>query len=299
MSDTNKAADQANIVDNTATNPLPPVTEAAPTKATQPKVVRRPKAKDNGAKVESNGSTGTDVAQATKGNGEATSDDDASLHSTIEPTRVVPAPGGNGETADLMSETVAPEDNAASPLKDLMAEALGSPEEYSSTTEHPTQIPIRKPGLDQWFRVHPDFHPTFYIYQPQVQQRRDKVFLVTKDFRPCFGAAAKQVTLRMCVTSEGAPFMWLCPHNSDGPGEAWMKSRNEVAAVATNKWITIKAADGSYSIGYPNKPEVFGEPKWPPGSFNDWVHQAFPGDLVVDKLDHRAVRYHRGEQATL
>jgi hypothetical protein len=227
----------------------------------------------------------------------------AAIHPTVEAVveSIVHGTNGAGEATaqDLMSETVAPEDAATSQLDDLMAEVLSSPEEYGAQAATPTGFSIRKPGLDEWFRVHPDFKPDFFLYQPTVKNRRDHVYLVRKAFAPLFGAAAKPVTLRMCVNSQGDAFIWLHPMSDSGLGASWARSRAEVAGEAAKRWITITSGDGCYNIKLPIDPSVFDEPKWPSGTFNEWVHRTFPPTIQVNAKDHPAVEYHQGKRKTL
>jgi hypothetical protein len=234
-------------------------------------------------------------------------------HATSEPTELHPtveaavhkvvhgASNGSAEdeASDLMDETVAPEEAATAQLDDLMAEVLSSPEEYGAQAPTPTGFSIRKPGLDEWFRVHPDFKPDFYLYQPTVKNRRDHVYLVRKAFAPLFGAAAKPVTLRMCVNSQGDAFVWLHPMSDSGLGASWARSRADIAGAAAKNWISITSGDGCYNIKPPIDPSVFDEPKWPSGNFNEWVHRTFPTTIQVNAKDHPAVEYHQGKRKTL
>jgi hypothetical protein len=189
--------------------------------------------------------------------------------------------------------------SATAQLEDLMAEALSSPEEYGALPALPTQLAIRRPKKHEWFRIHPDFKPAFHIYQAPAKDRRDRIYLVRKGAAPIFGDAAKPATLRLCVNSEGVPFVWIHPHAEGGPGESWAKSRNEVAAAAIKGWVKITAGDGCYNIERPLRPEVFVEPKWPEGTHNDWLLRTFLQDMIVGDHKHPAAEYHRGQRPTL
>ena len=134
-------------------------------------------------------------------------------------------PGG----PSLMDEA-APEDAAVAPVLDLMSEALSSPDEFGGAgIASPTAFAVRKPGKDEWFRVHPGFRPDFFLYERKVGNRT-VVYLVRKPFVPLFGKAAKPCTLRLCVNVQGSPFFWACKHALDGFGQSWADSRNTVAA---------------------------------------------------------------------
>jgi hypothetical protein len=215
------------------------------------------------------------------------------------PTSTAGNGADEGGHPDLMAEAVAPEDAAAAPLDDLMAEALGSPEEYGALAPSPTAFSIRKPGLDEWFRVHSDFRPDFHFYQPTVKNRRDHVYLVRRAFAPLFGDAARAATLRLCINSQGDAFVWMHPVSTSGAGASWARSRAEIAGEAVKGWITITSGDGCYNSKPPINPSVFDEPVWPSGTFNEWVHRAFPPALQVNSIDHPAVEYHQGKRKTL
>ena len=192
----------------------------------------------------------------------------------------------------LMNEAL-PENAAAAPVLELMREALSSPEEFGGAgTSAPTAFSVRKPAKDEWFRVHPDFRPDFFLYERKTGTRT-VTYLVTKAFVPLFGKAAKPSTLRLCVNIHGQPFLWACKRALDGPGQPWAESRIAVVQEAVRRWIAIEAGDGCYQIIPPDRPDIFPEPKWPEGTPNEWLSKAFAG-LVVDCADHEAVQLRRG-----
>ena len=203
---------------------------------------------------------------------------------------------GNGASppneSSLMDEAL-PENVAVAPVLDLMSEALSSPDEFGGAgIASPTAFAVRKPGKDEWFRVHPSFRPDFFLYERKVGNRT-VVYLVRKPFVPLFGKAAKPCTLRLCVNVQGSPFFWACKHALDGFGQSWAESRNTVAQDAVRRWIAIEGGDGCYVIIPPDRPDIFPQPVWPEGTPNDWLNKGFAG-LVVDRADHEAVLLRRG-----
>jgi hypothetical protein len=202
---------------------------------------------------------------------------------------------GAGLPPPLMDEAIPPEDQAAAPVPDLMAEALSSPDEFGGAlAASPTAFAVRKPGPDEWFRIHPDFNPSFALYERSGGEGRSStVYLVRRALIPLFGKAARPCTLRLAVTVQGQPFIWALKHAFNGFGETWAESRFTVVKEAIARWIAIEAGAGVYDVIPPERPDIFPEPRWPEGTPNDWLNKGFAG-RIVDRPDHEVILQRRG-----
>ncbi len=171
-----------------------------------------------------------------------------------------------------------------------MAEALSSPDEFGGAlAPSPTAFAVRRPGREEWFRCHPTFQPAFSLYEVNTSKRRNAVYLIRKPLIPLFGEAARPCTLRLCVNSQGSPFIWPLKHSMGGPSDSWAKSRFEVAQAAVTGWIAIEPGDGCYLIRHPERPDIFPTPAWPEGTPNDWLNKAFAGAIVTGAEPRAAV----------
>jgi hypothetical protein len=210
-----------------------------------------------------------------------------------------PKCNGAAGSEDLTVDAL-PEEAAIAPLENLLVEALASPDEFGGAlAPSPTAFMIRKPARDEWFRVHPAFSPRFALYEISTAKRRNTAYLVRKAIMPLFGDAARPCILRLCVNTTGIPFIWPLRQAAGGAGDSWAKSRFEVAQAAINGWVAIESGDGAYLIRYPERPDVFPEPRWPDGSANEWLHKGFPAELIIGEANHPAAQYRRGLTATL
>jgi len=156
-----------------------------------------------------------------------------------------------------------------------------------------TTVPVRKPNPQDFVRVHPD--PTYRRNLLMLNLKDDREFYVV---RPELAEALAGETVCKCVYTtinrQGVVSLWpITLPGADGKDLAWWRSEREAAALASTRWIRIKA---NRSLGANEIIEASGveiEPEWPNLSFQELVRIAFR-NLIIDTLDHPVIQRLRG-----
>jgi len=153
-----------------------------------------------------------------------------------------------------------------------------------------TTVPVRKPGRQDFVRVHPDqkyrLTPAAII---EVKEDRE-VYLVTPDMAQALPGEFSLVTLYLTITRQGVIHLW--PVKLSGPNgkqNEWHRSAAEAAERAMKKWVRVTS---SMSLGAYEIFEASGdlpEPVWPDLSFEEIVEIAFR-ERLVDRGDHPLVQ---------
>src|SRR5262245_51356726 len=119
---------------------------------------------------------------------------------------------GNGTAA---SESVDPFD-----LEALRIDPTS--ETGSGGKKHLTMIAARKPHKHEWWRVNPD--RDFRMNVAVIEYQRE-LYVTSRLISEWVPGEVRQVELRVCVTSEGVPFLYPVPLPSeDGRRNGWHES---------------------------------------------------------------------------
>jgi hypothetical protein len=160
-----------------------------------------------------------------------------------------------------------------------------------------TMIPVRRPGNQEWIRVHPD--PAFRQNLPIIELRTEReVYVVSKHLVPHLFGEIVYVTLYTAITRQGVLFLWpVRLPGPDGKDIGWWQSARDAAARGTREWIRVRANMGLGGYDVWTVPEdslaQLDDPEWPGENFWDLVRIAFKTSLV-DSLDHPVVQRLRG-----
>ena len=156
-----------------------------------------------------------------------------------------------------------------------------------------TTVPVRKPGPQDFVRVHPD-----------LQMRGDFPLIELKDEREEYVIAGPLVpelvgefvskTLYTTVSRQGVVSLWpvrLPDH--DGREMEWHRSAREAAEIAMKRWVRVKAnrSLGAYEIFQAES--CIAEPVWPDLDFQQIIRIAFR-DRLITSLDHPVIKRLRG-----
>ena len=156
-----------------------------------------------------------------------------------------------------------------------------------------TTIPVRKPGKQDFVRVHAG---EGYRLNPAVIQLKDdrEVYLVAPTLVKELMTECAPVTLYTVMSRQRVLSLWpVRLPASDGKDMEWWRSAREAAALAMKGWVRIKANSslGAYEIFKADG--ALSEPEWPELTFSELLRIAFR-DYYVDKLDHAVVKRLRG-----
>lgn len=151
-----------------------------------------------------------------------------------------------------------------------------------------TTVPVRKPGQQDFVRVHSD--PAFCENFPIVELKDEREeYIVTASLVPTLMGELVTKTLFTAINRQGTVFLWPVRLPSpDGKDLDWWRSLREAAELAKTSWIRVRANVnlGAYDIFLAEG--VIPDPEWPELGFWDLIRIAFR-DHLIDRLDHPVV----------
>lgn len=159
-------------------------------------------------------------------------------------------------------------------------------------------VPVRRPGRNEFFRVHPDSEMTvdWYVLERDGDMDRE-VYWVTEEFRGDLLEELKLVRIFTCINKRGTVFLWPArlPASDNRLGRRWHETGLEVAECAKTLWVKMQGKRdlGAYEL-FRAKGDL-GEPQWPDKPLSDLLRLAFKGDLLIDSVDHPVLRELAGE----
>ena len=156
-----------------------------------------------------------------------------------------------------------------------------------------TTLPVRKPGRQEFVRVHPD--EAYRLETGLLELKEDREFyLLHPAVRPELADEMVPVRLHLAVARSGAVFLWpVRLPGPDGRRNAWHDSAEKAALLATKQWVRLSAnmAAGGYDTFTASA--ALAEPEWPELTMAELLKLAF-ADRYVTSLDHPVVRRLRG-----
>jgi hypothetical protein len=156
-----------------------------------------------------------------------------------------------------------------------------------------TTIPVRKPGNQDFVRVHAG--EGYRLNTAVISLKDDReTYLVAPTLVKELMTECAPVTLYTVMSRQGVLSLWpVRLPASDGKDMEWWRSAREAAALAMKGWVRIKANSslGAYEIFKADG--ALSEPEWPELTFSELLRIAFR-DYYVDKLDHAVVKRLRG-----
>jgi hypothetical protein len=157
-----------------------------------------------------------------------------------------------------------------------------------------TTIPVRKPGQQDFVRVHPA--PPYRLTAGIIELKEDReIYLVSPKIAPHIPGEFIPAMLYTAINRQDVVFIWPVKLPSlDGRHNEWQRSVAEAAELAMTGWVRVKAnmALGAYEI-FEAKSSI-ADPEWPTLGFSELLKIAFR-DRLVDRLDHPVLKRLRGE----
>lgn len=181
------------------------------------------------------------------------------------------------------------------PFSDLDQFRANPDEEAIAVRKVITRVPVRKPGNQEFFRVHDDERFRMDSRVLELKEERETYFVS----RALLGEVIDEtrlVRIYTVISKAGSVFLWPVPlPGPDGRRNGWHDSAHAAAATAIHNWTRIKAdmEAGQYetSIAVAALPE----PVWPYLKFDDLIRLAFK-DRIIDDGDHPVIRRLRGAE---
>jgi hypothetical protein len=150
-----------------------------------------------------------------------------------------------------------------------------------------TTVPVKKPGPQDFVRVHPG--PDFRANVALLELKDDReIYLLTPAMAQELAGEFFMATLYTTINRQGVLFLW----RARLPAE-WHRSAAEAAERAMKDWIRVRAnmSLGAYEIDA--AAITHSDPEWPPYSLEDLLRIGFR-DRLVNRIDHPVVRRLRG-----
>jgi len=156
-----------------------------------------------------------------------------------------------------------------------------------------TTVGVRKPGKQEFVRVHPDA-----AYQRSVglieYKEDDSVYAVVPGLFEELSDLMLPFTLLTVVTRQGTVFLWhVRLPGPDGNSHGSWDSQRIAAEKAMKDWLRIQwnREAGAYDMFV--APGLSDQPVWPEMSFDELLKLAF-GARLIDSPDHLVVKKLRG-----
>jgi len=156
-----------------------------------------------------------------------------------------------------------------------------------------TTVPVRKPGPQDFVRVHP--HPDFRANVALLELKDDReLYLLTPTMAHELVGEFFMATLYTTINRQSVVSLWpVRLPAADGKQLEWHRSAAQAAELAMKKWVRIRPnmSLGAYEVDVAGK--THSDPEWPPYSLQDLIPIAFR-DRLVNRLDHPVVQRLRG-----
>jgi hypothetical protein len=158
-------------------------------------------------------------------------------------------------------------------------------------------VPVRRPGRQEWFRVHPDagYRLDSMVYTREHGMDRQD-YLLTPAVWAELPDDSHPVRIFTCMNRRGVVFLWPAriPAEHAGVGRDWHVSALEIADAAAAQWVRMVGNKDRGAYDMHKAQADLGEPAWPDKSFRDLLKLAFK-DHLIDSPHHEVLRELRGE----
>jgi len=155
-------------------------------------------------------------------------------------------------------------------------------------------IPIRKPGRQDFIRVHPDESYRLPTAILEFKEEGEN-YLISPDLWHDLPGEVTPKMLYTAINRQDVLFLWpVRLADETGRLDAWNQSAHKAAQLAMEKWVRVASnrALGAYEI-FPPTGEL-PEPEWPDINFQEILRIAF-GDYQIKTFDHPVIQRLRGE----
>ena len=156
-----------------------------------------------------------------------------------------------------------------------------------------TTVPVRKPGKQDFVRVHPDEGWRLDTAVLELKEERE-IYLIDQPLWNELALEISPMVLFTAINRQGVVFLWpvRLPGEAGRPN-SWNQSALEAAQKAMDRWVRVSAnmSLGAYEI-FEAVADI-PEPEWPDVSFQEVFNIAFRDRFITD-FDHPVLRRLRG-----
>ena len=155
-------------------------------------------------------------------------------------------------------------------------------------------IPVRKPGKQEFIKVHPEATMSFETHALKVEEDNE-FYILKSNLLNEVADHVYPIILFTAINDSGDLFLWpIRLPGPDGKLNRWHQSGLEAASLAKKEWVRLqpKRSLGGYEPQLPQG--ELPEPQWPDMSFQEIFRIAFKNYLIDDR-DHPVLKKLRGE----
>jgi hypothetical protein len=157
-----------------------------------------------------------------------------------------------------------------------------------------TTIPVRKPGKQDFVRVHPDsnYHIETAVLEFKEEQ---ETFLVAPELWD--GLLGELTPKALFTTINRQKILSLWPirlPEEDGRINSWSESAMEAATLAQKQWVRLSSNQSLSAYDVYEATGEIPEPEWPELDLGQILEIAFKGRFIKDP-EHPALKRLRGE----
>jgi hypothetical protein len=157
-----------------------------------------------------------------------------------------------------------------------------------------TTVPVRKPGRQDFVRVHPD--PGWRLTPTAILELKEdrEIYLVRPTMIEELSGEISPATLFTAITRQNTLFLWpVRLPTADGRKNEWHRSAHEGAELAMSRWIRVTANMNLGAYEFAAALNGIADPTWPEIAFQEVLRIAFR-DRIIDTPDHPVVKRLRG-----
>ena len=155
-------------------------------------------------------------------------------------------------------------------------------------------VPIRKPGRQDFVRVHPDQTYRLETAVLELKEERETYLVDPSLWHELPGEVVPKV-LFTTINRQGVLILWpVRLPGEDGRHDQWNQSALMAAEMAQSRWIRLAANMGLGAYDVFEAVSGLPDPEWPDIAFEEILRVAFK-DRFITSLDHPVVRRLRGE----
>jgi hypothetical protein len=154
-------------------------------------------------------------------------------------------------------------------------------------------VAVRKPGPQEWFRVHPDSSWRLQTTLLILKEDRES-YLVSPDLRAQLWDEILPIVLYTAMSRQGEPFLWpVRLPKTDGKTDRFMETDLTAAKVAETQWTRRYWVPDAKSHKIITAQNLTDEPVWPGVGFAELLKIAFKDRFIKD-LSHPVLKKLRG-----
>jgi len=156
-----------------------------------------------------------------------------------------------------------------------------------------TNIPVKKPNGQQFFRIHPEMEFTAYCIK--WKEENDRLYLLHPSMVPLLQEQAQQFILHLglYLTSRTIFLFPVQLPDTDGKWNSWHESQAEAVDKAKKQWIRMEPSreQGGYIL-HKAQGEL-SNPDWPDKTMEEILTIAFKSHIIADE-NHSIVKQLKG-----